>query len=188
MNVKTLAAFVRSQGCPVRLYNKKILLGQNCAGLFDLNKRGRPYISVAMLGDKNNPLHVLLHEYCHFLQWKDGYMMKLEEPGTKDGWTILDDWIKGKEFSREQLRMARGAILLMEYDAELRTLQKARELGIKMNKRSHLKDSNGYIESIKKAFETRKYAGYVESKCDRVMTIKEVLDADTKPKRRGKKR
>lgn len=188
MNLEELAAYIRQRGCSVRLHNKKILSRQNCAGLFDLNKKGRPYISVAILDTKSNPLHVLLHEYCHYLQWQEGYLAKLEEPGTKDGWTILDDWTKGMRFPKERLRMARGSILLMEYDAELRTIQKAKELGISLNAKNHLKDANGYIESIKKAFETRKYAGYVESKCDRVMTIKEVLDADTKPKRRGKKR
>lgn len=102
----------------LRAYDGKVLLfkgeycggNDRCYGVFEFNIRDEPVLKVAT-GNKTSDqaLGVLIHEYCHFLQWREGAKVwkEFEECNFS-----IDDVIKSpKKFKSEIL-------LLIKLEAE----------------------------------------------------------------------
>jgi hypothetical protein len=155
-----LVKFVRDDGCPVRLYNKRKMKIAECMGTFDISKRGNPIISLAI--QDSSPLErrrVLLHEYGHYKQWQSGFLSACER--EIKGWDVLDKWLCGMEFSEQDLVLARNCICLIEYDAEIRTVQLSRSLGVDIGREEDYLDSaHSYISHLKHVFMTRNWCNY----------------------------
>lgn len=161
-----LVRLIKNNGCRVRLYNKDELRLAQCAGTFDITKSGNPLICIATKGHTRQELmQLLLHEYAHFLQWKSGFLHKLEGPDLKDGWDVFDKWFKRiKRYNDKQLKHSRNAIVLIEYDADLRVLVLAKELGIDIGShKDYIANAYSYVTLIKWAFKNKKWGCHPDS-------------------------
>lgn len=154
-----LVEFIRREGCAVRLYNRTELKGAKCEATFCISKNENPVIAIALLGfqDEESMVYTLLHEYAHYLQWVDGYWDKVHK--ENEGWDTVDKYLryKRKRITEEQIKTARRTVLLLEYDAEMRTINLARFFCIRMNEADYLQSANTYMLSIKWALENKQW-------------------------------
>lgn len=119
MNYDDLVQFIKEDGCRVYVYGNKPDIYGGSRGTFHVNDKG-PIICVANgRVPYNKQLETLLHEYGHYLQWKDGFMSALD--GVVDSYGLTEEWITGKiELTDREKNICRRAVLTMEYDAEKR--------------------------------------------------------------------
>lgn len=106
-------------------YNGKIVLykgeycggSDKCHGMFEFNSKDQPVIKVA-IGNKTNDqwFGVLIHEYCHFVQWRDDspIWIAFEESNFN-----IDDIIKSPKKYRKQILQ----LIRLEVDCERKTLK-----------------------------------------------------------------
>jgi len=161
MNFSELATFIKADGCLLRLYKRKSLLKvAQCLGTFDISKKKNPIISLATKGHGQLTLiRTLLHEYAHYRQHKEGYFDTVE--GVVKGWEVLDKWLNGRRYDEKTLAMARNCVVLIEYDAEIRTIQLARTLGVDIGDvGDYLDDAHSYASHLKNVFRTRVWSPY----------------------------
>ncbi len=175
-----LVSRIKNEGCHVRLYDREEMKVAQCAGTFDISKKGNPLICLAIKGHtRQELLQLLLHEYAHFLQWKEGILHRFEGKDLKLGWDTLDLWLgHKKKFSKAQLSWARDAIILIEYDADIRVIEMACELGVDIGShRTHMANAYSYVTLIKWAAKNRKWGSHPgEDYFDgRIRTPKEIL-------------
>lgn len=176
MDFDELVCFIKMDGCPVRLYNKSILKIAQSIGTFDVSKNGNPIISMAIKGHTKLELkRILLHEYAHYLQWVDGFMDEAES--NIKGWDILDKWLSGKNYTKQELFAARNCVILLEYDAEIRTIQLARNLDINLgSEKDFLNSAHSYVTFLKYVFLTREWASYdILDLCHKKLRPQEIL-------------
>lgn len=170
MNFKQLIDYIKKDGCRVRIY-KKWNLVDGCSGTFHITKKG-PLISMAIRGlNEIERYEVLLHEYAHHLQWRDGFMQYID--GICDAYRLENDWLAGRvELSSTEKRVVRNCILTMEYDAEKRAVDLIEKLKIeKINKKYFLRGAEAYTWGTKWSFARRR--GFIE--CPKRSRFKGVL-------------
>ena len=158
-----LVSLIKKQGCNIRLYNKEELKVAQCAGTFDITKGENPLICLATRGHTQQELlQLLLHEYAHFLQWQEGMLHRFEGKNLKLGWDVLDLWLRHiKNFSDEKLSVARKAIILIEYDADIRVIEMAQQFGVDIGShKTHMANAYSYITLIKWATKNRKWGSH----------------------------
>jgi hypothetical protein len=179
VNFYELVSHIRGLGCRVYLYDRKELKVNKCEGTFQVSKKGNPVIAIAMgaFDDDYDRLLTLMHEFCHFLQWKDGFWNDVHK--ESEGWDVVDKYIRytRKKIQKEDVKKAREAVLLLEYDAEIRTLDLARCLSIDIDSENYIRDANNYILQIKWAIETKswKFPAHHEDISSTIMTRKSLL-------------
>jgi len=121
-------------------YDGKILLykgeycggSDRCYGMFDFNFKDNPVLKVAT-GNKSNEewFGILIHEYCHFLQWKEN--SKIWNDFEESNFSI-DDIIKSpKKYKKEIL-----LLIHLEADCEKRA--------VSLIKQYNLFDHKEYIQ------------------------------------------
>lgn len=177
MKFDDLVKLIRRDGCIVRVYDKETMKGSSSAGSFDISKNKNPTISIATkLLSSVERTRILLHEYAHFKQWKDGFIQAIDS--FIDGWLVFDSWLSGKRYSEKQLKLARNCIVIIEYDAEIRTIKMSKELKIDIGKtEDYLNEAHSYISSIKYAFVTGNWGSYkILNICEKELTPKQVVD------------
>ena len=106
-----------SHNFSVLLHNKENLGGY---GGWLSTDTGEEELVVAM--KHHMGFEILIHEYCHFLQWK--YDRKFWDDST-EYYDVLFDWVedKSKEVSEEDLIKSLNTILAIEHDCEKRVLK-----------------------------------------------------------------
>jgi hypothetical protein len=115
-----------NNGFSVLLHNKEDLDGYG--GWFGAEEEGKEFV-VAM--KHHMSFEILIHEYCHFLQWKNDRKFWDKSMFTYD---ILFDWLaadlvnaipemKQRVFSDEELDQSLHDILEIEHDCEKRVLK-----------------------------------------------------------------
>lgn len=163
----------------VRLYNRHELKIAQCSGTFDVSKKGNPVISLAISGHTKLELRkLLLHEYAHFLQWRDGTLNTLEGPNLKEGWDHIDEWLMGKKRSKEQIFHGRNITLYIEYDAEMRTLDLSEQLNVDIGShKEYIRDANSYALLIKWCVLHKKWGArpHDERISDKIMSMDELF-------------
>lgn len=142
MKLKELISWVEEQGCPVQIKNKS---GHGYQGLFYWNKPHR-----IVLFSKGNPKKVLfrtlIHEYCHYMQWQEKYLQKIEKLfNWQDYYFFLED--KKKLSRSKQLRALLG-VLMLEHDCETRTINLIKEKGWPVNIQKYIRGANAYFYQI----------------------------------------
>jgi len=157
MNYDELVQFIRGEGCRVYVYkNKESIYGGN-RGTFFHNEHG-PIISVVTKNvDLPRRVETLLHEFGHFLQWREGFMQYLD--GICDSYNLAEQWIsKQIELSPMEISVVRNSILAMEYDAERRGYQQGCELEPDgFNGDFYIRGAASYMDSIKWEMLRRKH-------------------------------
>jgi len=125
-------------------------------GHYSEDERGS-IIEVAVKGHTKEMVNAtLIHEFAHFLQSVDGFMSYIND--NYGGWAKFTAWVEGKNFSEEEVIRARDGILLLEYDAEVRTLKLASQLSIDIGPRAdYIRAVNAYMADIKFTAEKRRW-------------------------------
>lgn len=156
MNTSQIVRYIRKQGCKVKLYHDRHLFRDKSMGHYSEDERGS-IIEVAVKGHTKEMVNAtLIHEFAHFLQSVDGFMSYIND--NYGGWAKFTAWVEGKNFSEEEVIRARDGILLLEYDAEVRTLKLASQLSIDIGPRSdYIRAINAYMADIKFTAEKRRW-------------------------------
>ena len=173
MHFRQLVSYVKADGCKVRLYNKPELKLALCTGTFDISKNGNPIICLAKEGHTHTELkQLLLHEYAHFLQWKSGLLGILEGEDLYGGWDVIDrfvvekkdHWRNGNKYTKEDFIKARNAVILIEYDAEIRTLELSKELNIDIGShREYMCSALSYVSFLKWCMKYKRWDAHTDS-------------------------
>jgi hypothetical protein len=130
----------------LKAYDGKILLykgeycggNDRCYGMFEFNYKDNPVIKVA-IGNKSNErwFGVLIHEYCHFLQWRESSKIwkNFEECNFN-----IDQIIKNpKKFKKEIL-----ILLRLEADCERRAVRLIKEYEL-FDETEYVKEANAVL-------------------------------------------
>ncbi len=145
MSNDKLIETIKDAGCRVRLFNREWIGGDTAA---TFNYTNGPIICVATQGRCPKEIRkLLLHEFAHFHQWKCGFMKEVDS--ICDGWDIIGKRLDGKSVDKALLDRAVRSACLIEYDAELRSIDVAEQLGIWVNRREIYDDAHSYICGIK---------------------------------------
>lgn len=126
----------------VFLHRKDNLNGYG--GWFGSDDNDREFV-VAL--DHHMGFEILLHEYCHFLQWK--HDRKFWDDST-EYYDLLFDWIENKELcvADDELNKSLNTILSIEHDCEKRVLKLTSLNPIDgFDRNKYIKAANCYIWS-----------------------------------------
>jgi hypothetical protein len=106
-------------------YDGKIILykgeycggNDRCYGMFDFNSKEQPVLKIAV-GNKSNEhwFGILIHEYCHFLQWRDN--TKIWKQFEESNFSI-DDIINSPKKHKKELLL----LMKLEADCERRVIK-----------------------------------------------------------------
>lgn len=150
MKLKDLIEWVEQKGCPVKIKNKS---GRGYQGLFYCNKPRR-IILFSKGNSKQVLFRTLVHEYCHYLQWQEGYLQKIEKLfNWQDYYFFLED---NKKLSRKKQLRALLGVLFLEHDCEARTIKLIQEKGWPVNITKYIKGANNYFYELIKPIKKKK--------------------------------
>jgi hypothetical protein len=130
----------------LKAYDGRILLykgeycggNDRCYGMFEFSIKDIPIIKVAV-GNKTNErwFGVLIHEYCHFLQWKE--QSKIWKDFEESNFNIEDIINNPKKFKKEILLLIR-----LEADCERRVIQLIRKYRL-FDEKEYAKEANAVL-------------------------------------------
>ncbi len=109
-----------------------------CRGYFDEESK---VVKVARGG--KGWLSILVHEYCHYLQWLDGTSRSSTVVSDANG--TASDWLEGKEFSARKVKRAFRVIRENERDCERRAVALIQKFGLPIDVEFYAKTANLYI-------------------------------------------
>lgn len=131
-------------GCPVTVYRElKKINGSN--GYFCADPR--PHIKVAIEGRPwPKCLELIIHEFCHFWQWKDGFLGKKDDAGN----IIYSRILEGEKVTPREREKASRLVRISEYDCERRTADLFSKWNLEsiFPKEEHIKSANTYNRHI----------------------------------------
>lgn len=138
--------------CSVHLEQKeRVDLNEDlkCSGYFDVP----PILVVAIKKPQKYWLQTLVHEYCHFCQWKEQMPLFLEFDNI-NGMSLYDDWLSGKsELTKIQINKCTKAIQALEKDCEQRSIETIKTFNLPIDTERYTKRANSYLyfyELVKK--------------------------------------
>lgn len=139
-----IVKFGTDQGCPIKVHkNLDKVNGSN--GYF--TSEPKPHIEVALKG-KSWPraIQLLIHEFCHYWQWKDGFLGKKDDEGNILYSRLLD----GEDLTPKERHKSRTLIQISEYDCEIRTASLFKKWNLEQVFPicSHIKSSSVYNRHI----------------------------------------
>lgn len=142
-------------------------LPDKCNGYFDYCGRR---LVVATARSIDIWISDFIHEYCHFLQWEEGYRQDYDTP-----WIELDEWLtETKDHSIERIIIHCQYIKELERENEQRAVNLIRERGLDINLPSYIRSSNAYLWFHDVLPEIRywpkKHPYERDSVCDRITT------------------
>lgn len=115
----------------------------SCAGFFDDDPK--PVFVCAMGCAQRDWIPIFIHEYCHFLQWKEQSKIWINFQKIDKG-CILDKWISGKiELSTESIKKVCNASRDIELDCEKRSVEIIKRFDLEFNIDEYIQKSNSYI-------------------------------------------
>ena len=124
----------------------KLRNGIFCSGYFDTEREDNIILACAI----NKPLHqwfmVYLHEYGHFMQWKDNsfYFDKKDKRYIKSD-EIIDNWIDGKNYPQDIIIKAIRFIQKCELDCEKKVVKLIKKFNFPIDIGEYIQEANSYI-------------------------------------------
>ena len=110
-----------------------------CGGYFDGT-------NIVVASKNKKWFEILLHEYCHFLQYKDENKWYLKSTELNQSDKTLNDWLTGsKKFSIYEVDLLCTVEQKMELDCEKRVIKLIDKLNLPINKELYIKEANAYI-------------------------------------------
>jgi len=139
-----IVAWAQEQGCQINCYwDKKTVNDSN--GYFSAEPK--PSISMGLKGRPlKKSLVLLLHEFCHYWQWKTGFLGRKDDQGNLIYGKILD----GIEVTPEEREIARKFVSYSEYDCEKRTVFLIKRWNLQdiVSIKDHIRSANTYNRHI----------------------------------------
>lgn len=174
--IKHVRSVAKQYDVRVFLVNKKkVKLGKDnyCSGYF--TQTPIPKIVVAVDIPVANWLPILVHEFCHLLQYLDNdpTWTNLDIHDT-DSCTEFQDWLEGNDDIHEELvtyHMRR--IVEMEFNCEKRAVEKIKEFNLPIDIDDYIQKSNTYVWFYSGVRQERKWNGRNGIS---VFSIKEIVD------------
>lgn len=68
-------------------------------------------------------LSVLVHEYCHMLQWLENDPVYIAKYRNLDPTTVVDNWLNGRHYSAKTLDACFSLLKRLEYDCDVRAVE-----------------------------------------------------------------
>lgn len=97
-----------------------------------------------------------IHEYCHFLQWKEkDKIWKYYDKITRK--YNSDDWIVGRNFSKKQINLMIDANVIIELDCEKRVIELIKEYHLPFKIDNEIQEMNAYLYFISSVRVLRKW-------------------------------
>jgi hypothetical protein len=129
--------------------------GFRCAGFFNEDKK---IIKIAK--NTTNFMAVLVHEYCHFLQYINN--SKIYEKSHEAGY-IVDNWLKGKNYDPKVVKRSFFIVRAMERDCEKRAIKIIKKFELNIDTKIYAKKAHCYIYSHFIMERKRKFDSYKKS-------------------------
>jgi hypothetical protein len=110
---------------------------EECGGWFDSSKKE---FTVAMKDRMG--YEILIHEYSHFLQWRDRrryFNKKLKSV------EIIFSWIDGKGYDNPTLEKAIKELIELEWDCEMGAIELIRKYNLDVDINEYIKAANAYL-------------------------------------------
>lgn len=98
----------------------------------------------------------LIHEYCHYLQWKNNKKNFLK---LINGCSIVFDWIDGTFYKKAVVAEAVKAAIALEWDCEHRAVEQIKKYKLDVDVEKYCKAANSYLLFYNVAHEKRKWYG-----------------------------
>lgn len=145
-------------------YGMKLVIGRGktvntdgfrCSGFFNEDLK---VIKVA--GKAENFLAILVHEYCHFLQYLNN--SKIYEKSHRAGY-VVDNWLKGKNFDTKLVKRSFFLVRAMERDCEKRAVKVIKKFKLKIDEKLYTKKAHCYIYSHFLMERKRKFDSYIKN-------------------------
>lgn len=108
-----------------------------CGGWFDQAK-----MELKVAYKNKYGFEILIHEYCHYLQWKNDnkfFNEKVKEVG------IVFDWLAGEDYSNYKINKAIRNTIELEWDCEKRALELIKSYKLPVDVEVYIKTSNAYL-------------------------------------------
>jgi hypothetical protein len=103
-------------------------------------------------------LGVLVHEYCHVLQWKEN--TKVWKAGSRSG-KPFHEWLEGKKV--RNIRKHIAAVRDMELDNERRAVRMIKKWGLSVPLKPYIREANAYIHFYNWMHHTRVWSNPLNS-------------------------
>lgn len=153
MILKRTAAFVRLVRSETKKHRIKFLLvneefvdigdGMPSSGYFDAGTRT---LAVATGKALEEWLSILVHEYCHFLQWREKALVwKKTRIDSRDAIEIFEHYLVGRRVATDTLDQAIQALIQMELDCERRTTVFIRKRKLPIDVKKYIQKANAYL-------------------------------------------
>lgn len=88
---------------------------------------------------------IFLHEYCHFLQWKEGAKVwkDMDIIPDDENW---DKWLAGKKkYSKARIDLFFDVTKRVEFDCEKRAVELIKKYGLDIELKRYIQKANAYI-------------------------------------------
>ena len=100
-----------------------------------------PEFTCKMTKEDPRWFYTFIHEYCHFLQWREGTIWN-EESGF---YIVLDDWLNGVETSDKMMAKAIQSAKAIEIDCEKRVVKLIKSKKLSVDLEDYIKRANAYV-------------------------------------------
>ena len=142
-----IVAYSKEQGCPVTVFTTKSKINGSNGYFTSVGDKGKPEIKVALKG-KSWPkaMQLIIHEYCHYWQWKEGFLGHKDDEGNIAYGRLLE----GETLTPKERKMASTLVRISEYDCEIRTASLFERWNLEsvFPPQEHIKSSNTYNRHI----------------------------------------
>ncbi len=118
--------------------NKFVKSGDASVGGYFCDDEG-----IMVAGKNDRWFGILVHEYCHFLQWEENFIGYAKFDKHYVGW---DTWLSGKRnLKKKDLHTKFLAIRNLELDCEQRTVKLIKKYKLPVDIQKYIQDANAYM-------------------------------------------
>lgn len=110
----------------------------NCGGWFAEDKK-----ELVVCTKHADAFSIFIHEFCHFLQFRDDPQAWALCAGTDTFFA----WLQGKDFSKEEIAKATQQAQALEHDCETKALKLIKQLDLDIDIISYTQKANAYLFS-----------------------------------------
>lgn len=118
-----------------------------------------------------NVISVLVHEYSHMIQWIEKAPVYVATYRKLDPTTVVDNWLKGKEYSAKTLDECFLLVKKLELDCDMRAVQEIIKWKLPIDIDLYIKGAIAYSYYYDYLRNTRKQGKNVPYECDEVLQL-----------------
>jgi hypothetical protein len=119
--------------------------------------------------DSPNVIGVLVHEYSHMMQWIENAPVYIATYKKLDPTTVVDYWLKGKEYSAKTLDECFLLVKKLEFDCDKRAVQEIIKWKLPIDLDHYKKSAIAYSYYYDYLRQTRKQGKNVPYESDEVL-------------------